>query len=423
MAASRHFAVLASPLPGHLDPLQVLGTELIRLGHRVTVVHVSGAARFMRDNAVGFASLPSGSGADSLDTYLTTLARPTGPTGFRRMIRDTAGMSEALLDGSPDILDRIGADAVIADAVEPAGPLIAQRMGLPHVITVTGSPLMREAGVPPPFVGWRYRSGPLARIRNRGGYTVSDYLMRPIARILDDRRRSWRLTAGDDARAHVAQCPSGLDYPRAELPARFLYSGPWRRQPSDEIDLPDDGRPLVFCSLGTLQGARRSMFETMAAACATLGARAVIGHGGGLTAAEETGLPGRPLVRAFWPQEAVLRRCAAAVLHGGFNSVLDALAASVPIVTLPIAFEQPAVAARLVRIGAGRSLSPRGLTVRALTRALAAVIEQPGYRAAAGTMAAEIAGAGGAARAAAAISASLGGPSSAWAGATTGSQD
>ena len=51
----------------------------------------------------------------------------------------------------------------------------------------------------------------------------------------------------------------------------------------------------------------------------------MIAHGGGLSADEEAGLPGNPLVRAFWPQRAVLRRCAAAVLHGGFNTVLDAL--------------------------------------------------------------------------------------------------
>ena len=403
----RHVAILSAPLAGHLNPLQVLGAELVALGHRVTVVHVAGAARFVTDAAVGFAPLPARSAADPLDRYLAALARPTGPVGFGRMIRATAAMTDTLLDEAPALLDRIGADAVVADAVEPAGPLIARRVGIPHVVAVTGLPLLREAGVPPPFLGWRYRPDAVGRFRNLGGYAVADRLMAPITRVLEARRRRWRLEGDDEPLLHVAQCPRGLDYPRAALPAGFRYGSSWRSVPVGDVDLPDDGRPLVFCSLGTLQGSRRSLFAAMAGACAAIGARAVIGHGGGLGPAEEARLPGEPLVRAFWPQEAVLRRCVAAVLHGGFNTVLDALAAGVPIVALPIAFEQPATAARLARIGAGRVLSPRRLGPGALAGALAEVVDRPGYRDSARRLAAEMAGAGGAAGAAAAISAAL----------------
>ena len=413
-AAAHHLAIIASPLPGHLNPLQVIGAELVALGHRVTIVHVGGAARFVTDEAIGFAPLPERIGAEPLDAYLAKLAQPSGPIGFGRMIRATAAMTAALLDGAPGVLERIGADAVITDAVEPAGPLIARRIGLHHAVAVTGLPLMRDDDVPPPFLGWRHRPGTLGRWRNRGGYFVSDRLLRPITRVLETRRRQWGLVRdgageGDEPPVIVAQCPHGLDYPRTRLPPRFHYGSPWRGPPGADWVMPDDGRPLVFCSLGTLQGARRALFETMAAACAAIGARAVIGHGGGLSPAEEAALPGEPLVRAFWPQEVVLRRCAAAVLHGGFNSVLDALAAGVPIVALPIAFEQPATAARLARIGAGRLLSPRWLSTRALAGALDEVMRQPAYRVAAGRLAAEMQG-NGAARAAAAISAALTAP-------------
>lgn len=408
-SAARHVAIIAAPLPGHLNPLQVLGAELVALGWRVTIVHVGGAERFVTDDAIGFAPLPDRvGGVEPLDGYLAKLARPTGVVGLNRMIRATAGMTAALLEAAPDVLERIGADAVIADAVEPAGPLIAERLGLPHVVGVTGLPLMREDNVPPPFLGWRYRADAIGRLRNRGGYLVSDRLMRPISRVLGAYRQQWRLgRRAAEPRISVAQCPRGLDYPRTDLPPRFCYGAPWRRAPTGDPALPDDGRPLIFCSLGTLQGSRLALFTTMARACAAIGARAVIGHGGGLTSAEEAMLPGNPLVGAFWPQEAVLRRCAAAILHGGFNSVLDALAAGVPIVALPIAFEQPAIAARLARIGAGRVLSPRRLSVRALAGALDDVMRWPGYRNAALRIAAETAAAGGAAGAAAAINMAL----------------
>lgn len=406
-----HIAILASPLPGHLAPLQVVGADLVARGWRVTVVHLADAARYVTQAGIGFAALPTQAGdAGRLDAYLATLADPTGPIGLPRMIRATAAMSAVLLDRAPALLAELGIGAVIADSVEPAATLVARRIGVPHVVAVTGLPLLREDDVPPPFLGWGYRADPIGRFRNRGGYAVSDRLMRPITRQLDAYRRDWNLAATDDGAAvrYVAQCPRLLDYPRRALPPGFGYGGPWRNAAPGEDMLPEqDGRPLVFCSLGTLQGSRHALFATMAAACAAIGARAVIGHGGGLSAAEEASLPGDPLVRAFWPQQAVLRHCAAAVLHGGFNTVLDALAAGVPIVALPIAFEQPATAARLLRIGAGRVLSPWRLGVGALAQALDRVMTDPGYRAATGRIAADMAQAGGAAAAAATISAAL----------------
>jgi UDP:flavonoid glycosyltransferase YjiC (YdhE family) len=380
---------------------------MIRSGWRVSVVHMSAARRFITDPAIRFSPLSSGS-ESTLDAYLAKLAKPNGPIGLTGMIRATAGMTNRLLAEAPAILERIGATAILADAVEPAGPLIAQKLKLPYAVAVTGLPLMVEADVPPPFVGWRYRADAQGRSRNRSGYAIANWLMRPVTRVLVARRREWSLPSqGEPPRVQVAQCPRGLDFPRRELPPEFLYGSPWRTCVSEELCVPDDGRPLVFCSLGTLQGSRRGIFATMARACASIGVRAVIGHGGGLSAAEEADLPGDPLVRAFWPQREVLSRCSAAVLHGGFNSVLDALAAGVPIVALPIGFEQPGTAARIVRIGAGLKLSPRGLRARALANALREVIDHSQYRDAARSISAEIASAGGAAAAAAAVTAAL----------------
>jgi UDP:flavonoid glycosyltransferase YjiC (YdhE family) len=402
-----HLAIITAPLPGHLNPVQVLAGLLIEQGWQVSIVHLGAARRFVIDPRIGFHALPDDSG-ETLDAYLAALVAPRGPVRLSRMIRATANLSDRLLADAPAVLERIGATAVLADAVEFAGPLIARKLRLPHAVAVTGLPLLREADVPPPFLDWRFRPDPIGRFRNRSGYAVTDWLMRPVTRVLEARRREWKLEGpGEPPRIQVAQCPRGLDYPRRALPACFRYGAPWRSAEPEAVDLPDDGRPLIFCSLGTLQGARPDLFGVMAQACASIGARAIIGHGGGLSLAEEAALPGAPLVRAFWPQTAVLRRCAAAVLHGGFNSVLDALAAGVPIVALPIGFEQPATAARLDWIGAARVLSPRGLTAPALANALRDVIDQPKYRSASQRVAAEIAGVGGAAAAASAITAAL----------------
>lgn len=408
--ARRHIAIIAPPTPGHMNPLQALGSELAGLGHRVTFIHQSDAAALINDPRIGFESLSQSISEDeSLAVYLRALATPTGAAGLTSMIRSTAAMTERLLQLGPAALKRIGADVIIADSAEPAGELLAQHLELPFATCVTGLPLIGEADVPPPYVGWSFRAGPIGRFRNRAGYMVANRLLRPVTEVVQRYKLQWGLTDQNSGpRLYAAQCPKGLDYERQSLPRNFYYGGPWRLHSPADINMTSYERPLVFCSLGTLQGSRRHLFAMMSEACALVGARAVIAHGGGLNPIEEAALPGEPFVRAFWPQEAVLRHCTAAILHGGFNTVLDALTASIPIVAMPIAFEQPGTAARLAWFGAGEVMALRSATVRRLAAKLKRVMSEPHYRDRASVLALEIRNAGGAAGASARINDALG---------------
>ncbi|MBD8680064.1 glycosyltransferase [Sphingomonas sp. CFBP 13720] len=408
----RHIAIIGPPTAGHINPLIALGTPLAATGHRITFVHMAEVEPLVPASGVGFAPLNhTADRQGALAAHYRALAQPSGPVGLPRMIRSTAAMTDLLLKALPATLLKLGVDAVIADSVEPAGALVAQHLRLPFVTAVTGLPLHREPMVPPPFLGWAYRPDAVGRNRNHGGYAVSDLLMRPITRLVSDYARRWDLDPHRrdrwSERLQIAQCPAALDFPRTGLPTSFRYGSRWRSpEPSDNLPQ-DNDRPLVFCSLGSLQGARRSLFAALTAACAAVGARAVVAHGGGLRDDEAASLPGNPLVRAFWSQTQILPRCSAAILHCGFNTVLDALAAGVPIVAVPLAFEQPATAARLRRIGAACVLSPAEIRRGALEPALKRVLSDPGYREAARVLASDMALAGGATEAAAAVEAAL----------------
>lgn len=357
----RHIAIVAPPVPGHYDPLKVLAARLVERGHRVSFVHMADAAALVP--GFGFKAVGAGShGPGALARYTDQLARAARPTGFFGMIRATAAITEMLLDDLPHALRRIGAEAVIADATEPAGGLVARHLGLPWASSVTGLPLLREPHIPPPFVDWPHQPDEAGLKRNRTGYRIADALSRPIARVLARYGARWGLDPHTDQgfspALQVAQCPPMLDFPRRELPANFHYCGPWRLPEASPVELPED-RPLIYCSLGSLQGNRPALFAAMTQACADLGARAVVAHGGKLSDADARALPGDPVVRAHWHQSSILPRCRAAILHAGFNTVLDALAAGVPMLVAPIAFEQPGTAARVVRTGAGHRLAKK----------------------------------------------------------------
>jgi zeaxanthin glucosyltransferase len=145
----------------------------------------------------------------------------------------------------------------------------------------------------------------------------------------------------------------------------------------------------------------------MTGACADLGARAVVAHGGLLGEAAASALPGDPLVAAYWPQPVILPQCKAALLHGGFNTVLDALAAGVPMAVRPLAFEQPGTAARVARTGAGLVIGGQLLGRRRMRTALRSLLEDPAFGQAAGAMAQEMTKLGGALLAADLVDAAL----------------
>lgn len=402
-----HFAVIAPPLPGHWNPLLVLASALVARGHRVTFVHIPDAAALVRGEGIGFAGVGAATHPPGwLEGWVTRSAALNGFAGLPGMIADVAGLTDMICREAPAALDRIGADAVLADQMEPGGGLVAEAMGLPFLTTATGLPLNSEPAVPPPYVGWRWLGGELGKGRNLGGHRVTDLLMNGVGRVLARhclrfglpvRRRTEDFFS---PAGQLAQAVRSLDFPRERLPDSFHYLGPFRPAEEPAFDWPDDGRPIAFCSLGSLQGSRAEIFRLFAQACVDTGLRPLIAHGGRLDPAAAASLPGDPLVYDHVPQRAVLAKARVAITHAGFNTVLDSLSFGVPLVAIPLAFEQPATAARLSYRGVAEIVPRARLSAERLKRAVETVLGDPGYRLRAATIGADIATAGGVSRAA-----------------------
>ncbi|WP_039803282.1 nucleotide disphospho-sugar-binding domain-containing protein [Azotobacter chroococcum] len=91
---------------------------------------------------------------------------------------------------------------------------------------------------------------------------------------------------------------------------------------------------------------------------------------------------------------------ATVIAHAGLNTVLDALVAGTPMLALPIAFDQPAIAARVVYAGAGLRASPLLARRSTLRRLLRRLLDEPAFAEHAPRIGAEARQAGGAERAA-----------------------
>lgn len=405
-----HFGIVSPPVSGHINPFGALGRELIRRGHRVSLIHMPDLAERARAEGLGFIGIGySDHPPGSLSESLAQLARLQGWAALRFTIRAVSRTTEMICRDAPGCIRSTGIDALLVDQTEPAGGAVAEHLGLPFVTVSNALILNREPRVPPPFTGWNYSDNPFARLRNRIGYYASDRVMAPVRAVLRSYREKWGLTPHakpDDSfspLAQISQLAPAFDFPRRELPPSFEYVGPLRDAIPRGGGFPWhrlDGRPLVYASLGTLQNRKHWVFRCFAEACAGLPVQLVIAHGGGLDEAAAAALPGNPVAVAYAPQREVLARARLTLTHAGLNTVLDSLTYGVPLIAVPITYEQPAIASRVRWCGAGRVLSLSSLTMERLRSTIRAVLDDPSYTANAQVVRRSIESLGGVARAA-----------------------
>jgi MGT family glycosyltransferase len=296
-------------------------------------------------------------------------------------------------------------DALLVDQTEPAGGSVAEHLGLPFVTICNALAMNREPDIPPPFTPWEYRPDVWGRARNRIGNAISDRIIAPVQSVLAAHRARWKLSAHRNlgetfsSLAQISQQPREFDFPRRSLPDCFHYVGPLRYSPRRPVDFPWerlDGRPLIYASLGTLQNKNFKLFHCFAEACRGLDVQLVIAG-----ASEESlgSLPPNAIAAAYAPQAELLQRASLTLSHGGLNTVLDSLTCGVPLLVMPITYEQPAIAERVRWVGAGEVIPVSRLEPARLRTRIRALLSERSYSDNAGRVADGIRSAGGVKRA------------------------
>lgn len=118
----------------------------------------------------------------------------------------------------------------------------------------------------------------------------------------------------------------------------------------------------------------------MAEACVGLDMQLVISLGNPDSQESATNLPGSPIVVPFAPQQQLIQKATLTITHAGMNTVLGALSSGVPLVAIPITSEQPGIAARLARTGAGEVVPLSGLSVPKLRAVIKRVLTEDSYK-------------------------------------------
>jgi zeaxanthin glucosyltransferase len=240
-----------------------------------------------------------------------------------------------------------------------------------------------------------YEDTPAGRARNLDALKKSDNaffgLVQPLAEEYAERAGlmfDWSdpvATVSRQAAAIVSQTPKEFDLPGIPWPPQFHYAGPFfddaGREPIPFSWEKLDGRPLIYASLGTLVNGMTSIYQTILAAVGRMPEiQVVLAKGNNIELSDLGPIPPNVIVVDNAPQLELLKRSVLCITHAGLNTALESLAHGVPMMAIPISYDQPGVATRIAHHGVGEFLEVDNLTTDGLYELIQKVLRTPAYR-------------------------------------------
>jgi MGT family glycosyltransferase len=185
--------------------------------------------------------------------------------------------------------------------------------------------------------------------------------------------------------ASITQIPRAFDFENPEWPSQFHHTGPFQDgKGREKVDFPWDrltGEPLIYASMGTILNGRVDVFRTITAALAKHRDLQLVLSVGAQVDPQQIGpVPGNTIIVKRAPQLELLKRASVCITHAGLNTVLESLAQGVPQVAVPVAYDQPGVAARIADKQTGLVTSLDKLSADHLSTLLNEVLNNSIYR-------------------------------------------
>jgi rhamnosyltransferase subunit B len=365
---------------GDVHPFVALGLALRDRGHRVTVITGAYFERLIRQAGLKFVGL------GTIEQFESVLLHPDGwhpRRGFKVVFQ------WGVLPWLRPIYDLVAERYIPGETLVAASPLalgarLAQeKLGVPMVSVQLQPAILRSVYQAPVLPGLAMPDW-LPAVCKRLAYWLGDRLvldpvvapatnavraelgLPPVRRLLD---QWWH-----SPERMIGLYPPWFAPPQPDWPPQLRLTGfplfderGLTEAPSDVLDFLDRGPPLVFTA-GSAMRQGHAFFAAAAEACKLLGRRGLL-----VTRYPDqlpASLPEGVRHCAYIPFSQLLPRSAALVHHGGIGTTAQALAAGIPHLVMPMSHDQPDNAARIVRLGVGRSLPPKKFKAPAVARLL-----------------------------------------------------
>lgn len=375
-----HFLMTAFGSYGDVHPIAGLGSELRRRGHEVSIIANPNFQPVIE--SIDAEHIPLG----TLEDYELFADDPDiwhpvkGPTlvmevGVVKFLRELYAKVEQHF--------RPGESVLVAHPLDFASRIYQEKYHAP-LATIGLAPLMFRSLHDSPKLGMLLTASWVPRWFRAFEFWFADKM---VDRIVCPTVNGLRDELGLPAVSRVFQnwiyspqlilglFPEWFGNKQPDWPAQLQLTGfPLWDQPN-QAGLPAQvdaflrgGDPPIVFTPGSAMAHGREFFDAAVGACRMLGRRGIL-----LSKYTEhipDGLPQGVEHFGFVPFSQLLPRAAALVHHGGIGSCGQGLAAGLPQLIMPMAYDQPDNAARLKRLGVGDSLVPKKFHAEAVARAL-----------------------------------------------------
>ena len=389
-----------------LNPTFALAGKLRERGHRVHYFGIPDTAERIRSQGFDFTpvfsrAFPEGTLAKQYESE--SQGKRYGVSEFRDRFRGTCDL---LREGELDrVISQVHPDLLLTSSGTPWVGIAASRTGV-RVISFCSTLISIEDSAVPPFstdlipkptrlsrlrTWFEWKKFFWYRRRYSRDWDISEDLKTlardcgyPLEKI-DFRVETWpRLLLLPE----LVFFPKDLDFPRSRTPEGvFFIEGAVDIERRDG-DFPwqqlDDTKPLVYCTLGSLLPfkfpARASQFfqmfmDAMAQRPALQGVVTI----GNYLKADEFNCPPNVLIASHAPQVEVLNRASLMISHGGVTGVKESAFMGVPMLLIPVSYDEFGNAARVVYHGLGARLRLKEVSASELGRLIDTVLKDSSY--------------------------------------------
>jgi rhamnosyltransferase subunit B len=387
---------------GDLHPLLAIGLKLRERGHEIAFcVSVSCQAKI---ESLGFRFHPLSPDLTPEDDSAAEIIKEImdGKRGVERLLRKYLfpqlqatydDLSRAIAaEGSADLL-------VSGELVYPA-PLVAEKTGIRWASCITTPMSFFSAYDPPalpPFPQVARISRLLGLTVNRAGIRLAKLVTRTWSKPVQRLRAELGLQPGRDPIYEGKHSPQlvlalfsrVIAKPQPDWPPNTVVTGfPFYDGESEDTTIAPEllrflemGEPPVVFTLGSSAVLDPGAFyHTSVEAARLLRRRAILLVGRNLP---PKSLPAEVAAFAYIRFSDLFGRAAAVVHQGGIGTTGHALLAGCPMLVMPYNYDQPDNAARMVRLGVGRSISRKRYLAERVAQELGVLLAEPRYRLAA----------------------------------------
>ena len=382
-----HIAFVSLGAFGHINPTLALVTELVKQGVRVTYFTTEAFRNIIEPTGAKFVAVPSwmaendkhNDGEKKEDDGGVAAAVPF-------LFLNEAG---AYIDTILDTLHDDKPDAIVHDFAGIAGTIAADNLNVPNVMLYTSYPSNDSYSVAAGF-----ESCPADHpLRKAAAGIAAGYAEKYGCRVMTVKEI---FDGHGDFNLVMMQKKLVPNY--ESFDDSFVFTGVQigKRTAVGSWKAPDNGKPLLYSSLGTAFNNWPEYYPILFDAVRDLDIN-VFAALGSIDPASLKDIPANVEVGQMVPQLDILSQASVFITHAGMGGTGEAIYYGVPMIAIPQMEEQAITARQIEKLGLGVAfLDKSAITSEALKTAIQKLLTEPSYKAAAEQFSADMKTLGGA---------------------------